>query len=227
MGIEGPKLVDTIALMQLAFSFATFALFAAKTSEHVGRDVNIRPFLLQFYDANFPVCCFIAVSALGAYGWHPNLISVVVSFDDLKTLDFRNCPQIDSLALDSLGIVWVCADTCGVEFDRRDSMVAFDQCACERKRVKPFGARIVAEKSIIEIPCININVCLHLIKMLRLRPFWIGASPRVGRASRSEMNPLTGSVGIIPNLHAVRKGANFVGQKVSNCKFHAKFSGIV
>ena len=30
MGIEGPKLVDTIALMQLAFSFATFAFFAAK-----------------------------------------------------------------------------------------------------------------------------------------------------------------------------------------------------
>ena len=30
MGIEGPKLVDTIALMQLAFSFATFVFFAAK-----------------------------------------------------------------------------------------------------------------------------------------------------------------------------------------------------
>ena len=27
------QLIDTIALMQLAFSFATFAFFAAKTSE--------------------------------------------------------------------------------------------------------------------------------------------------------------------------------------------------
>ena len=33
MGIEGPKLVDTIALMQLAFPFATYAFFAAKTPE--------------------------------------------------------------------------------------------------------------------------------------------------------------------------------------------------
>jgi len=32
-GIEGSKLIDTVALIQLAFSFATFALFAAKTSE--------------------------------------------------------------------------------------------------------------------------------------------------------------------------------------------------
>ena len=32
-GIEGSKLIDTVALIQLAFSFATFAFFAAKTSE--------------------------------------------------------------------------------------------------------------------------------------------------------------------------------------------------
>ena len=36
MGIEGSKLVDTIALMQLAFSFATFAFFAAKHQSRVG-----------------------------------------------------------------------------------------------------------------------------------------------------------------------------------------------
>ena len=36
MGIEGPKLVDTIALMQLAFSFATFVFFAAKHQSRVG-----------------------------------------------------------------------------------------------------------------------------------------------------------------------------------------------
>ena len=35
MGIEWPKLVDTIALMQLAFSFATFAFFAAKHQSRV------------------------------------------------------------------------------------------------------------------------------------------------------------------------------------------------
>ena len=36
MGIEGPTLVDTIALMQLAFSFAAFAFFAAKHQSRVG-----------------------------------------------------------------------------------------------------------------------------------------------------------------------------------------------
>ena len=73
--------------------------------------------------------------------------------------------------------------------------------------VKPFDTWIVAEESIIGIPCVNINVCFHFIKMLRLRPFWIGASPRVGRASRSDVNLLTGSIGIVPNLTAGRKRA--------------------
>jgi len=33
---------------------------------------------------------------------------------------------------------------------------------------------------------------------------------RVGRALRLDVNLLTGSVGIVPNLSAVRKGADFV-----------------
>ena len=72
--------------------------------------------------------------------------------------------------------------------------------------------KVAGDVRIVRSVIADVGEPLMGVKMLRLRPFWIGASPRVGRASRSEMNPLTGSVGIIPNLHAVRKGANFVGR---------------
>ena len=61
--------------------------------------------------------------------------------------------------------------------------------------------------TVVKVPRINIDVCSHFHKMLRPRPSRIGASPRIGRASRSDMNRLTGSVGIIPNIISWRNGA--------------------
>ena len=72
--------------------------------------------------------------------------------------------------------------------------------------VKPFDAIVAAKKPIVKVPRINIDVCSHFHKMLRPRPSRIGASPRIGRASRSDMNRLTGSVGIIPNIISWRNG---------------------
>ena len=71
---------------------------------------------------------------------------------------------------------------------------------------KPFCAMIVTEKPIVKVSPINVDVCFHLFKMLRPRPFRIGASPRIGRASRSDVNRLTGSARILPNSAAWRKG---------------------
>ena len=63
--------------------------------------------------------------------------------------------------------------------------------------------------TVVKIEPINIDVCSHFHKMLRPRPSRIGASPRIGRASRSDMNRLTGSIGIVSNFVAGRRGAKF------------------
>ncbi len=182
--------------------------------EHVGRDIDIRPFLFQFDDVHSAVGGLIAIPAFTTDRRHPNLVSVVISFDDFKALDFRECTKVDSLAFNSFGVVWICSDTCGVEFDRAKYMVASYQCPRERKRVKPFCAMIVAEKPIVKVSPINVDVCFHLFKMLRPRPFRIGASPRIGRASRSDVNLLRGSMGIIPNPVGLRKRLDFPKTKI-------------
>ena len=67
--------------------------------------------------------------------------------------------------------------------------------------------------------CVNIDICLHFFKMLRPRPFRIGAPRRIGRASRVEYNPLTGSVRIVPNSAACRKeGAREKRVHDDNCQ---------
>ena len=54
--------------------------------------------------------------------------------------------------------------------------------------------KVAGNVRIVEISCISIHIRFHFYKMLRLRPIRIGASRRIGRASRVEYNPLMGSV---------------------------------
>jgi len=174
--------------------------------EHVGCDIDVRPFLLQLDDMHSAVGRLFAIPALAVDCWHPDLVPVVIPLYYFQPSDFGECAQIYSLSFDSFGVVWICADTCGVEFDDVKYMIVFYQRSCERQRVKPFDAIVAAKKPIVKVPRINIDVCSHFHKMLRPRPSRIGASPRIGRASRSDMNRLTGSVGIIPNIISWRNG---------------------
>ena len=174
--------------------------------EHVGGDVNIRPLLFQFDDTHFAVGGFFALPALTADRRHPDFVPVVIALDDFKATDLRKRTEIDSLTLSRFGVVWICSDTCCIEFDRAKHMVASYQRPRERQWIKPFRALVVAEKTVVEIPRVDIDICFHFFKMLRPRPFRIGASPRIGRASRSDVNRLTGSVSIVPNSTAWRKG---------------------
>ena len=174
--------------------------------EHAGGDIDIRPLLFQLDDAHFAVGGFFARPALTAYRRHPDFVSIVIALDDFKTTDLRNRTEIDSLPLSRFGVVWICSDACCIEFDSAKHMVASYQRSRERQWIKPFRALVVAEKPVVEISRVNIDICLHFFKMLRPRPFRIGASPRIGRASRSDVNLLTGSMRIVPNFAAWRKG---------------------
>ena len=64
----------------------------------------------------------------------------------------------------------------------------------------------IPEKSVVKVPRINIDIRFHFCKMLRPRPFRIGASPRIGRASRSDINPFTGSACSLTNHRTQRNG---------------------
>ena len=66
--------------------------------------------------------------------------------------------------------------------------------------------KVAGDVRIVRSVIADVGEPLMGVKMLRLRPFWIGASPRVGRASRSDVNLLTGSVGIVPNIRLWRNG---------------------
>ena len=72
--------------------------------------------------------------------------------------------------------------------------------------VKPFDAIVAAKKPIVKVPRINIDVCSHFHKMQGASTFRLKPPRRIGRASRVEYNPLTGSVGIIPNIIPWRNG---------------------
>jgi len=161
--------------------------------KHVGRDVDIRPFLFESDDMYSAIGGLLASSACAADRRHPDLVFVVITFDDFESLDFGERTQIDSLAFNSFGVVRICSDTCGVELDNSNHMVASYQCPRERQRIKPFRATVIAEKPVVKIPRVDIDIRFHICKMLRPRPFRIGASPRIGRASRSDVNLLRGS----------------------------------
>ena len=60
--------------------------------------------------------------------------------------------------------------------------------------------------TIVKVPCINIDVCSHFHKMQGASTFRLKPPRRIGRASRVEYNPLTGSAGIIPNIISWRNG---------------------
>ena len=196
--------------------------------KHVRRDVYVRPLLFKLDDAHFAVGGLLAITACVVDRWHPNLVPIVIPLDDFKTLDFGECAQVDSLAFNGLGVVRISADSGGVELDRSKRMVASYQCPRERQRIKPFRGRVAAKKPIVQISRIDIDVRFHFCKMLRPRPFRIGASPRIGRASRSDMNLLRGSVRIVPNRADIDKGVKirrlrFVVCRLAPCRQVATF----
>ena len=49
--------------------------------EHVGCDIDVRPFFFQLDDMHSSVGGHFAVSALSVDRWHPDLVPVIISFD--------------------------------------------------------------------------------------------------------------------------------------------------
>ena len=86
--------------------------------------------------------------------------------------------------------------------------------------VEPFTSWRVLQQAVVKIVSVYVNQCLFHVcqKMQGASTFRLKPPRRIGRASRVEYNPLTGSVGIVPNLHAVRKGAKFANWRIETRK---------
>ena len=181
---------------------------AKRIIEHVGRYVHVGTLFLKFDDAHPSFVRLATGSAFGADRRHPSFISVVIALDDIKTINGCKGTQIDSLSLNGRCVVRVCSNPRSIEFDLRKRVIVAKQSTNESDRIEPFQLGAPFEESVVQIPCVNICDCSHYLEMLRLRPFRIGASPRIGRASRSDINPLTGSVGSVPYRRAWRKGVS-------------------
>ncbi len=174
---------------------------AERIVKHVGRNVYICTLLLKLDNTYTSVRRLVTGPASCVDGGHPSLVSVVVAFNKLKTVDGREGTQIDSLPLYGRSVMRICSDSCGVELDLRENMVFTKQGTDEDYWVEPFQLRSSFEKPVVQIPGIDVCNCSHAFEMLRPRPFRIGASPRIGRASRSDINPLTGSVDSISHRY--------------------------
>ena len=164
-----------------------------RIKKHVCRNVYVGALFLELDDAHTSVIRLIACSTPFSGSGHPRLIPVIVSFYDLKSFNGCKRTQIDSLTLNCCCVMRICSDPCSVELDVRKNMVFSKQGSDESNGIEPFHILSLFEQPVIQISCINVCDCFHVCKMLRPRPFRIGASPRIGRASRSDVNPSRGS----------------------------------
>ena len=177
--------------------------------EHLGCDVNIRAFLF-----GFPHGCDGSLLAGLARFFCKRIAgaeSLVVSLDDLQlwVICFKGGKIYRLSHLRS----WLCGvvvDASGEVLDGHDFMFVWtgQKGLCERDHIQPLVPR-ETKQPVVQVESVDINnsLFLHLSKRQGLdsRP----ALHRIAEAQRSVSNPSRGSVDIVPNISACRKGAEF------------------
>ena len=159
-------------------------------TKHFGYDVDVGTFFLHFHHMNISISGRSAVLAVWVNG---------------MCLD---CLKIDILALNSGCVIGIGLNTCSEVFYGNKFVRFVKKRTCERSQVKPLATGSSAKKPEVEVATIDIRNCFHScqLKMLRSQTLRFGTPLRVGRTVRLDMNPLTGSVGIIPNIISWRNG---------------------
>ena len=187
-------------------------------AEHFCHDVYVGTFFLHFHHMDISIYGRGADPAVWVNGWNPDFVFVIVALDDFYASMRFDCLKINVLPFNGGCIIGIGLNTCCEVFYGNELVCFVKKRFCERLQIKPLATWPSAKKAEVKIATIDICYCfLHgQLKMLRSQTFRSGTPLRVGRTVRLDMNPLRGSVGIIPNLHAVRKGANFVANDLEN-----------
>ena len=106
-------------------------------------------------------------------------------------------------------------DASGEVLDGHDFMFVWtgQKGLCERDHIQPLVPR-ETKQPVVQVESVDINnsLFLHLFKRQGLdsRP----ALHRIAEAQRSVSNPSRGSVDIVPNISACRKGAEFANWRI-------------
>ena len=170
--------------------------------------VYVRTFLLKLNDMCHSGNGFFASFALFVDMGKPCLFLAVKSFDDFHSAKGRECLEIYFLAFFGGYVMRICADTSREILYGEDFMFFLEHCVGKCAKVEPFTALRSSQQAIVEIVAVYVNNCLFHFshKMQGASTFRLKPPRRIGRASRVEYNPLTGSVGIIPNIISWRNG---------------------
>ena len=170
--------------------------------------VYVRTLLFKLYNMRHSRVGFFADLAFLADMGKPRLLFAVKSFDDFYSAKGNESLEIYFLPFLGCDVMWICADTSREVLYGEDFMFFLEHCVGKCAKVEPFTALRSSQQAIVEIVAVYVNNCLFHFshKMQGASTFRLKPPRRIGRASRVEYNPLTGSVGIIPNIISWRNG---------------------
>ena len=177
--LNRPSLIGIAGYQNKAFGIGAHGIDKGGNSK-----VYVRTFLLKLNDMRHSGNGFFASFALFVDMGKPCLFLAVKSFDDFHSAKGRECLEIYLLAFLGGYVMRICADTSREILYGEDFMFFLEHCVGKCAKVEPFTALRSSQQAIVEIVAVYVN----------------------SRASRVEYNPLTGSVGIIPNIISWRNG---------------------
>ena len=183
-------------------------------AEKRGGEVDVRTLLFHLYHMHKTVCGCWAMLASGIHGRNPCLVLVVVAFDDIHTTMRNDGLKIDVLTFNRRGVVRICLGPGDKVLYCYKLMTCVKlgmskHGADKRGYVKPFTGWTPAQQPVVEIAAVNIRYRFHFVAAKKIGPQALRPKTlfRVGRALRLDVNRLTGSVRIVPNSAAWRKGS--------------------
>ena len=186
-------------------------------AEKRGREIDIRSLFFNLYHVNKSIWGCRAFLASGIYGRNPCFVLVVVAFNNIYSAMRVDGLKVDVLPFNRCWIVGICLGSGGEVLDSYKFMVRVElgvdkHCVDKPCEIEPLASRESAQQPMVEVATVDVCYCLHLHSIKKRGPQTLRSKTlfRVGRALRLDVNLLTGSVGIVPNLSAVRKGADFV-----------------
>ena len=184
------------------------------------RKIYVGSFFFKFHDTSHTGMGFFTNFAFPIDMGKPCLLLAVKPFDDLHPAKCGECLDIYLLTFFGGYVLWICADARREILNGEDIVFLLEHGGSKRAKVEPFTSWRVLQQAVVKIVSVYVNKCLFHVcqKMQGASTFRLKPPRRIGRASRVEYNPLTSSVGIVPNLHAVRKGSKFANWRIETRK---------
>ena len=202
-GVNRPRLIGIACYQNKAVGIRAHGI-----DECCDSKVYVRTLLFKLHDMRHSRVGFFADLAFLADMGKPCLLFAVKSLDDFHSAKCNESLEIYLLPFLGCNVMWICADACSEELYGANFVFFLEHGRNKCTWIKPFIIWRFFQQAVIEIIAIYVNKCLfHVCQRMqgastsRLKP-----PRRIGRASRVEYNPLMGSVRIVPNSAARRKG---------------------